>query len=968
VRPFLRRIRWRRVAKWILLTAAVLCASYLIAVNVLLRTRLLRSAISGPSVGFAVSGDSSDLQLDYQSAYSLFPGRVHLEGLTIRGRDRNVEWFLTLDRADVAISLVDLLHHDFHVTRLRSSGFSIRARLRLDRADATPDVVAALPPITGFADPPLRDDGPDTPPLTDAEYNLWTIDLEDVEVDHVREIWIHTVRGAGDTRVRGRWRFHPQRWLDVGPATVEANGVGFSYGDKALATDVRGSFGATVHPFDLRQTPGLAILDQVSYDGELRGRAAFANMIVSLAPRSGIRFDRWEGPFAVHLVLDHGRLADGTHVRTEATDCQIAAESLALDAMIGTEVSVDGGLATIGAQVTGLRVSGLDTERAHVASIAVTVTSRELQLTRLGGDAGFTLEVGGAGTSDISAWQTYLPSASSLVIRSGRVNADGRAAGSLVEGGGWATGTATIGGDDLAAGVGSAVVSGGLAAHLDLRRWGWTDRRVDLSGSDVVLRAVSARSARSGVSVLVVPSLTVVAPRLVFDASGLDGHASIDLPRAELAHLGGLGELINLPRGLAIEDGSGRARLHGDVELSTGSWRGDGVVGLRGIRARAGSTELFGDLDGTVKARRTEGAGASTDLSGTTLAVRHAGTGNPSALEDAWWANATLTEAALWTRGGVSFHAKAHVSAKDASPATALVSQNTSVPAWATDIFRMPVLHATADLRVASSSFEVRSLLARGGNTSVRAEYSKRDGRQDGAVLLDLGWIDLGYDLADGSSGLVLLGPEAWFARRVATLRDTAASASRTADTAEQLASFAAMTPGARRTLAARCALEVRSCDGASIDGLLRMTGDAREREALSGTVYAPIVAASAKHGMDGATLDPLVVASVAEALRVGGESTLDHLPSMTRIAAATDHDAARGKVLAVAGRVSSNRREGQTSVGLLLTDAEPIYFVTPFATPARVPGPTHFRGVFVERYSPPEGQPSLVLVGAFAP
>src|SRR5687768_12883818 len=130
-------------------------ASYLVVANVLLRTRLLRNM---------VSRNSAVLQLDYESAYSIIPGRVQVEGLSIRGRGRTMEWFLTLDRADASISLVDLFHRSLHATRLRSSGLTIRVRLRLESEDATPDVIAALPPIAGFADPPLLDGGPAPPP------------------------------------------------------------------------------------------------------------------------------------------------------------------------------------------------------------------------------------------------------------------------------------------------------------------------------------------------------------------------------------------------------------------------------------------------------------------------------------------------------------------------------------------------------------------------------------------------------------------------------------------------------------------------------------------------------------------------------------------------------------------------------------------------------------------------------------
>ena len=416
-----RRFRWGRLVRWLVLAVAVPLALYLIIANVLLRTRLLRNLISDSPTDFAILGSSSELRLDYASAYSILPGRVHLEGLTIRGRERTVEWFLTLDHADVRISLLDLLRRRFHATRLRSSGFTIRARMRLDRtAAAKPDVVAALPPIEGFADPPLLDEGPEPPPLTDASYNLWTIDLEDVDVEHVREVWIHTLRSEGDSHVHGRWLFRPQRWLDVGPATVDANGVDVSYGSHHLATGLRGSSVATVYPFDVRQADGLAVLEHVSTSGRLRGLAITADLLSLLAPSSGVRITRCEVPFDAGLVLDHGKIADGTVVRTEATDCELDAKGLALTGPVRTEVAVDGGRAAVDTRISGLRVSRGGVEQARVASIAAGLTSRRLQIASLFDDARFTVDVGGATTNDIAAWQRYVPSTAAFVVRVGR--------------------------------------------------------------------------------------------------------------------------------------------------------------------------------------------------------------------------------------------------------------------------------------------------------------------------------------------------------------------------------------------------------------------------------------------------------------------------------------------------------------------------------------------------------------------
>src|ERR1700678_780505 len=99
----LRHLRKAVVAAALLVAGALVV--YLVAMNVFLGTRLFRNAISY---------DPGSLLVDYDKAYSLWPGRIHVEGLVIRGRDRNVEWSLVLDRCDFRAHFVDLLHKQFH--------------------------------------------------------------------------------------------------------------------------------------------------------------------------------------------------------------------------------------------------------------------------------------------------------------------------------------------------------------------------------------------------------------------------------------------------------------------------------------------------------------------------------------------------------------------------------------------------------------------------------------------------------------------------------------------------------------------------------------------------------------------------------------------------------------------------------------------------------------------------------------
>jgi hypothetical protein len=100
-RPWLARAVWVLGGTW---------ALYLLAMNVFVRTRILRDLISA---------DPASMVVEYTGAYSVVPGRIHVEGLRIRGRDSNIEWILTLDRCDFRVFVADFFHRRFHADQVQ---------------------------------------------------------------------------------------------------------------------------------------------------------------------------------------------------------------------------------------------------------------------------------------------------------------------------------------------------------------------------------------------------------------------------------------------------------------------------------------------------------------------------------------------------------------------------------------------------------------------------------------------------------------------------------------------------------------------------------------------------------------------------------------------------------------------------------------------------------------------------------
>jgi hypothetical protein len=249
----LRRPVAQRVSLALLVTVASFAVVYLITANVILRTRLLRDWIS--------QGD--DVELSYASAYSVWPGLVHVRNLSVEVQDYRIQFGVSADSGVVKVSLHELLFRRFHATQVELQGLAFRLREKVQPSDADSARVAAFPPIAGFADPPVVV-GPRPSPTPDAEYDLWQVAIDDVHAE-LRELWLMEYRYLGTGRVeRGGFRVQPGRVFAVFPARVMLGRGTLSVGDavavQRLELDLEGNVDST----DVRQVHGAALAEKVS--------------------------------------------------------------------------------------------------------------------------------------------------------------------------------------------------------------------------------------------------------------------------------------------------------------------------------------------------------------------------------------------------------------------------------------------------------------------------------------------------------------------------------------------------------------------------------------------------------------------------------------------------------------------------------------------------------------------------------
>jgi hypothetical protein len=308
VAPESRARRWGwKALKIVVIAPIALWLGYALLVNIALSSKLLANL---------VSNYPEEVQMDYDSAYSLWPGKLHVEGFRMSGQDTVLQWSVLVDEADADIKLTELFRKKFHATKVRAKGYSQRIRTRVDPT-STPDLedarIKALAPIMGHTNPPLKAALPPQKDLqlSDEDYDLWTAQLDDIDAT-INEVWVEQMRYAGEGRLRGGFYFKPLRAVRVGPAVLELRDGQIHFGDQILAR-VNGDIDVTISRFDPMNMAGLNILETTAARIRLEALVPGLDAInFIMGPTAGVKLGDGSGQLLVDMIIDRGVVAPGS--------------------------------------------------------------------------------------------------------------------------------------------------------------------------------------------------------------------------------------------------------------------------------------------------------------------------------------------------------------------------------------------------------------------------------------------------------------------------------------------------------------------------------------------------------------------------------------------------------------------------------------------------------------------------------
>ncbi|MEP7119936.1 MAG: hypothetical protein ABJE95_03455 [Byssovorax sp.] len=747
---------------WLAATLAAIELLYVVVVNLVLLFGL-RPLLNRHPDTFLIG---------YERAYTLWPGVAHVERFRLRDQGPTLQWQLEIDQADVTIDLLDLVGKTFSATRVRATGVAFRLRRRLDDAGAATPRAAALAPIEGFDDPPLKPIGPEKPPESDADYDSWRVHLADVEVD-AHEVWIEEHRLTGGLRVTGGLYIIPDRLVHVGNTTLDVDRGELRIGEHVALSAIDAHVKSILGAIDLRGPADRAVRE-ISGKVRIDARTPSLDFLrLYLGSPPVVRLEDGRGTVHIDGILTNGRVMPTTVVKADCDHVVIEAKQFTVTTDYHAEVRVEN--ASPEPVATGdLRIHRATVSRAGALGAAPTIDEAKAHFTGLPRDLAGPVEIERteldvpANVPDLRwLFPAQGPGERRPVTLTGAAAIRARVD---VDRAMIARGSVEVGSQRFAIKAPSFEVSSALASTAHFHDADWESRSLVLAPS--VARATGVTVTRDGRAHAGGSLQVDVTEGRVVHGDPRDFALALAAKAPDLrwltwrnpaegdprltAHTATLNVKLRIPRPARLIDGTKEeAAITGSIGLA-----GTGDAGFK-------DTTLAGDVEATAVLQRLDLGRHVIEIRAVHAITRELTTYHGLTPSSGWWGRFDVSQLDVQTKSSMTLDLHGEARCKDGRPFNALLASEGVFPRWVGKLFPMEGLAASANLRRDHEHLDL-GLAARGSSANVTVRLHDIGKKMDGAVKVDTKLVSIGVGFTEGKSHVKVFAGEEWLNAQIA--------------------------------------------------------------------------------------------------------------------------------------------------------------------------------------------------------
>lgn len=304
-------------------------------------------------VEWAIEDEDIRLEID-NPAYTIWPGRVHMKRVKVY---MNGDTQFILEGHDLLtnISMLELLSHKVHVTKLAAHHVRYQMRVHVENPTASKRRLAAYPPLKGLP-------GTNTVETKAAEKTektaeqSYTVIVEGLDIS-VQELWFFEYRYLGEGKLKGGFTVGPQV-MQVSTAVQDIGPGELRFGaDETIARRLRGQISCNIPRINPEEHADASFMELVSARAKLRAD------VVSLANvgayTSDITVTKGAGPLVFDLFMEKGFLGPKSMLTFETEAVGVKGNSFG--------VATDFKVAFDAAKEKGLPLGRLDAKSTYVS-------------------------------------------------------------------------------------------------------------------------------------------------------------------------------------------------------------------------------------------------------------------------------------------------------------------------------------------------------------------------------------------------------------------------------------------------------------------------------------------------------------------------------------------------------------------------------------------------------------------------
>ncbi len=390
--------RRRKVLVWATVGLALAFLIYVAAANWLLRSETGQNWIASLS---------KRTRFHWQGAWTVVPGVVHLDALTVAGGNRQ-SWTIEAEDVDATVSLFSLISRQFATRRVSVGSLFVRVE-PADKAETR--VSSGSPPATA---PTSRGPG------------RWRIHLRGAEVAHFRGLQLGTTQLTGDGQVKGAFHYRVRGPMQFSDLVLDMPEATLRQGERLIAEIPVLRLQGDLAEFSPRGADLREVLEGLTAQVELEAHTrslGFLNGYVGKA--TWLHFEGGTGDLEARLTLDRGTALPGSSLGFDGSE--LAAQ--VLDYRIAGTPTLIGQVDDHGVQLEfrfddyGLRADETESPYLTGETLTLQLTTSDASLTAAP-DLDVVLDLEDGYVPDFRAFNGFFGSLEALELVSGSATID----------------------------------------------------------------------------------------------------------------------------------------------------------------------------------------------------------------------------------------------------------------------------------------------------------------------------------------------------------------------------------------------------------------------------------------------------------------------------------------------------------------------------------------------------------------